>query len=81
VPPSISEQIAQRCAEARVEGFRADIIMHRSSSAYAALSQRLEVSSADLDEVEALVLDHRRQQSSQNPPTSSSGSSYSQWNL
>ena len=77
VPAPISEQIAQRCAQAKVEGFRADIIMHRSSSANAALCKRLEVSSADLDEVEALVLDHRRQQSSQNPPSSSSGSSHS----
>ncbi|MFA9421816.1 MAG: VWA domain-containing protein [Gammaproteobacteria bacterium] len=77
VPASISEQIAQRCAEANVEGFRADIIMHRSSSAYAALCERLEVSSTDLDEVEDLVLDHRRQRSSQNPPSSPAGSSHS----
>jgi len=77
VPASISEQIAQRCAEANVEGFRADIIMHRSSSAYAALCERLEVSSTDLDAVEALVLDHRRQLSSQNPPSSPTGSTHS----
>jgi len=78
VPASISEKIAQRCARARVEGFRADITMHRASSACAALAQRLEVSIDDLDAVEALVLDHRRQPSSENPPsppTASSGSS------
>jgi magnesium chelatase subunit D len=70
VPDSISNQIAQRCAEANVEGFRADITMHRASRANAALDQRLEVSIADLDAVEALVLDHRRKQSLQNPPSS-----------
>jgi magnesium chelatase subunit D len=69
VPSSISEQIAQRCAQARVEGFRADITMHRACRANAALDRRLEVRIDDLDMVEDLVLDHRRQQPSQNPPS------------
>ena len=64
---SISEQIAQRCAQANVEGFRADITMHRASCANAALNQRLKVQLSDLDDIEELVLAHRRQPS---PPPS-----------
>lgn len=61
VSDSISTQIAQRCAEANVEGFRADLTMHRASCANAALNQQLVVSESDLEQVAPLVLAHRRQ--------------------
>lgn len=57
---TISRQIALRCADANVEGFRADITMHRASRAHAALNHRLAVLESDLEAVEALVLNHRR---------------------
>jgi magnesium chelatase subunit D len=60
VREAISRQIAQRCADAQVEGFRADITMHRASRAHAALHHRLEVLDSDLDSIEDLVLNHRR---------------------
>lgn len=68
VSDSISYQIAQRCAQAQVDGFRADITMHRASRAHAALDHRQEVLESDLDAVEALVLNHRR--NTQPPPSS-----------
>ncbi len=71
MPDSISDQIAQRCADADVEGFRADLTMHRASCANAAFDQRLEVSVADLDQVAPLVLEHRRQPSPHKPPAPS----------
>ncbi len=77
VPDSISDQIAQRCADANVEGFRADITMHRASCANAALNQQLEVFVSDLDQVEPLVLEHRRQSpiEKQPPPPDNNGAS------
>ena len=53
-------QIAKRCAEARVEGMRADIVFHRAVTAWCALDQRLEVTISDLDVVEPMVMSHRR---------------------
>lgn len=68
VSEAISHQIAQRCADAHVEGFRADITMHRASRAYAALHRRLEVLESDLDSIEDLVLNHRRNTPPSSPP-------------
>ncbi len=56
----IETQIAKRCAEARVEGMRADIVFHRAVTAWCALDQRLEVTISDLDVVEPMVMSHRR---------------------
>lgn len=56
----IETGIAKRCADAGVDGMRADIIFHRSAIACCALDQRLEVTINDLDMVEPLVLSHRR---------------------
>lgn len=77
VPDSISAQIAQCCADANVEGFRADLTMHRASCANAALNQQLEVSVSDLHQVAPLVLAHRRQspERKQPVPPDNSGSS------
>ena len=68
VSQAISQQIARRCADANVEGFRADITMHRACRAHAALNHRFEVLESDLDAIESLVLNHRRNAS---PPPSS----------
>lgn len=56
----IETQIAQRCVQAGVEGMRADIVFHRAVTAWCALDQRLEVMTADLDAVEPMVMNHRR---------------------
>jgi magnesium chelatase subunit D len=74
VSENISHQIAQRCADAHVEGFRADITMHRASRAHAALHRRLEVAESDLNAIEDLVLNHRRNTppSTQPPPNGNS---------
>lgn len=59
--------IAERCAAAQVDGLRADIIWLRAAMAHCAFEGRTEVSEADLSQVEALVLAHRRK-ADQNPP-------------
>lgn len=69
------EYIAHRCAEANVDGVRADIIWHRAAVAHAAWQQRESVSEEDVNAVEELVLAHRRQHLS--PPSSPSPSSSS----
>ena len=56
----IGTQIAERCAQAGVEGMRADIVFHRAVTAWCALDQRLEVMTGDLDVVEPMVMNHRR---------------------
>jgi magnesium chelatase subunit D len=77
VSDNISHQIAQRCADAHVEGFRADITMHRASRAHAALHRRLEVVESDLNAIEELVLNHRRNTPPSTQPPPSGGSSAS----
>ncbi len=56
----IETQIAERCRRAEVEGMRADIVFHRAVTAWCALDQRLEVMADDLDVVEPMVMNHRR---------------------
>jgi magnesium chelatase subunit D len=66
------EHIAHRCAEANVDGVRADIVWHRAAVAHAAWQQRTEVNKDDVNAVEELVLIHRRQLSNspnKQPPT------------
>jgi magnesium chelatase subunit D len=74
VSDNISHQIAQRCADAHVEGFRADITMHRASRAHAALHRRLEVVESDLNAIEDLVLNHRRNTPPSTQPPSNGNS-------
>ncbi|OUS32038.1 hypothetical protein A9R01_11350 ['Osedax' symbiont bacterium Rs2_46_30_T18] len=52
--------IAQRCHDAGVEGVRADIVMYRAALAQAAWRADSQVTLADIDTVEKLVLAHRR---------------------
>lgn len=53
-------EIAKRCEQAKVDGLRADIVWYRAALAHAAWRQASELSVADLDAVEELVLAHRR---------------------
>jgi len=60
MPESITTEIARRCADADVEGVRADITYYRAARAHAALAGHPQVTIDDLDLVEDLVLHHRR---------------------
>jgi len=53
-------EIARRCADAGVEGVRADITFYRAARAHAALAGNPEVTAVNLDAVEDLILRHRR---------------------
>jgi len=61
--------IATRCFQANVDGLRADIVWLKSACAHAAWSGRKEVIEADIQAVEELVLNHRKQ-TVENPPAS-----------
>lgn len=65
--------IAMRCQEANVDGLRADIIMHRASVTHAAWCGRTSVIAEDIEQVAALVLLHRQQNTGM-PPSSNSSS-------
>lgn len=75
--PEVAQLIAQRCADANVEGYRADIIMHRAARAFAALQQSRSVTAAHVDFVEEFVLSHRRRPNDSNSdtPSDTNGSS------
>ncbi|MFT7372733.1 MAG: magnesium chelatase subunit D [Oleiphilaceae bacterium] len=60
--------IAQRASDANVDGLRADIVWCRAALAHAAWHHRAEVLEQDIDAVQELVLVHRRQTSSNQPP-------------
>ena len=67
----IQMEIANRCQAANVEGVRADLALYRAARAYAALQNKLHVSTGDIDVVEDFVLLHRKQeqQQAEQPPT------------
>lgn len=54
-------EIAQRCAQANVDGLRADIVWLKSALAHAAWHERNEVLLEDINAVQSLVLTHRSQ--------------------
>jgi len=60
--------IAQRASDANVDGLRADIVWCRAALAHAAWHHRVDVIEQDIDAVEELVLAHRRQAPSNQPP-------------
>jgi len=60
--------IAKRSAEANVDGLRADIVWFRAALAHAAWHERVDVIEQDIDAVQELVLAHRRQAPSNQPP-------------
>lgn len=59
-PEDMHHAIAERCHAARVDGLRADIVWYRAGVAHAAWCGRTSVILEDLDAVEDLVLNHRR---------------------
>lgn len=58
----IETAIATACLDAGVDGLRADICWHKAAIAHTAWSGRSHVTQADVDAVEDLVLNHRRQE-------------------
>jgi len=73
------EQVSERCYHAGVEGVRADLAMLRASRAHAAWHGRAAITTADIDAVAELALQHRRvsgatsPQSGGTPPSTPSG--------
>ncbi|MGB0733679.1 MAG: ATP-binding protein, partial [Pontibacterium sp.] len=61
-------EIAERCAQAQVDGLRADIVWYRAALSHAAMNQQSQVSLQDIDAVEELVLAHRRKAPKASPP-------------
>lgn len=71
-PDNIRTLIAEYCAEAQVEGLRADIVWSQAAKAHTAYSQRSVVEQQDIDAVRDLVLSHRRQTPESPPPAPNS---------
>jgi len=69
---SLQLEIAQRCHEANVDGLRADIFWSRAARAHAAWQGRSIVELSDINNVEGLVLVHRRRAESQSQSQSQS---------
>jgi len=69
---ALRELISERCVQANVDGLRADIVWARAAKTHAAWQGRENVIEADVDAVEELVLNHRRQA---RPPQSGSSDS------
>ena len=60
MPHAMLELIVDLCIEARVDGLRADITLHRASTVLAALAGRVEVTEAEILDAALLVLPHRQ---------------------
>jgi magnesium chelatase subunit D len=75
------EQVSERCYQAGVEGVRADLAMLRAARAHAAWHGRGTITTADIDAVAELALQHRRvsgatsPQSGGTPPSTPGGGS------
>lgn len=54
--------IATRCAQANVDGLRADIVWLKAAVAHAAWCGKMQVNHSDVDAVAELVLSHRRKE-------------------
>ncbi|MBA0883449.1 VWA domain-containing protein [Flavobacterium undicola] len=59
ISEEIKESIADKCISHQVEGLRADILLMKTSRAYAALDNCTEVTPMHLEKVAPLVLNHR----------------------
>ena len=62
-------EIAQRCDSAKVDGMRADIVWYRAAISHAVWQGRNSVELSDIEAVEALVLEHRRNEIAPPPPS------------
>jgi magnesium chelatase subunit D len=69
-PSALSHRVAEVCLEARVEGLRADLMMHRAALALAAWEGREVVTEGDVARVADLALSHRRREPPDGPPPS-----------
>lgn len=58
----VHDVVSARCIEAAVDGLRADLVMLRAARALAALESAAAVTSAHVERVADLVLQHRRRQ-------------------
>ena len=65
----LRREIAERCHTASVDGMRADIVWYRAAVSHAAWQGRNTVQLDDVAAVEPLVLEHRRNEMSQTPPS------------
>ncbi len=68
---TIRDEIAKRCDQAGVDGFRADITLLRAARAQAALRGHKRLRITHIDAVEALVFSHRVPDNQPPPPPSS----------
>lgn len=71
----IKTEIAKRCHDAGVDGLRGDITMYRAALAHCAWAKRSTIEIEDLNAVQELVLNHRRNNSVTNssvPPNNQS---------
>ena len=68
---SMRKEIAQSCHAAHVDGMRADIVWYRAAVSHAAWQGRDTVLLDDIQAVESLVLEHRRNEMTQSPPPTS----------
>jgi len=67
------DQIAKLCAEAGVEGLRADIVTYKTARAIAALEGHPDVTASDVHEALEFALPHRRRTPAPPPARVSSG--------
>jgi len=67
MPDNVLENILEKTTEAGSDGLRADLALHRASSALAAWNGRGEVTLADVDTVAELALRHRRRRKETHP--------------
>ena len=70
-PSALRKEIAERCHAANVDGMRADIVWYRAAISHAAWQGRNTVTLDDIQAVEPLVLEHRRNEVIPTPPASS----------
>lgn len=70
MPEALYAQVAQRCIDAEVEGFRADSVWLQAALAHAAWQGRAAVTQVDIDRVGPWVLAHRS--TAATPPPASS---------
>lgn len=68
ISPAVSRHVTAICLEARVEGLRADLVMHRAAVALAAWEGREVVTEGDVTRVADLALSHRRREPPDAPP-------------
>lgn len=67
-PQSLTRRVTEMCLEARVEGLRADLVMHRAASALAVWEECEVVTESHVARTAELALAHRRREPPEAPP-------------